>query len=115
MSALARIVLLLYAVALIVGGIMGYAKAGSQESLIWGAGSGAVALLAFFVSLKRTKLGFAIGFIVAATVGYRMYMQYTVADAASKNRTLGIAIASLVTLIILLAAMLLGGKRQPKA
>ena len=114
MSALARIVLFLYGVALIVGGIIGYTKAGSPDSLIWGAGSGAVALLAFFISIKRSKLGFAIGFIVAATVGYRMYMQYTVADAAAKNRTLGIAIASLITLITLLAGMLLGGKRQPK-
>ena len=112
MTAFARIVLLLYGIALIVGGIMGYVKAGSQDSLIWGAGSGAVALLAFFISLKRAKPGFAIGFLVAAVVGYRMYMQYTAADAAAKNRTLGIAIASLVTLITLLAGILLGRKRQ---
>jgi uncharacterized membrane protein (UPF0136 family) len=112
MTALARIVLLLYGIALIVGGIIGYTKGGSQESLIWGAGSGAVAVLAFFISLKSAKLGFAIGFLVAAAVGYRMYMQYTVAEAAAKNRTLGIAIASLVTLIVLLAGMLLGRRRQ---
>ena len=112
MTALARVVLLLYGIAMIVGGVIGYQMKGSQESLLWGASSGVVSLLAFFISLKRAKLGFAIGFLVAAVVGYRMYMQYTVADAAAKNRTLGIAIASLVTVITLLAGMLLGRKRQ---
>ena len=112
MTAFARIVLLLYGIALIVGGIMGYAKKGSQDSLIWGGVSGALALLAFFISMKRPKPGFAIGFLVAAAVGYRMYVQYASPDVVEKNRPFAIAIASLVTAVILLAGLLVGPKRQ---
>jgi uncharacterized membrane protein (UPF0136 family) len=112
MITFARIVLLLYALALIAGGIMGYVKAGSQASLISGGASGAAGIVAFLVSFKRPRLGLAIGFAVAAAVGYMMYRRYTEPGDSPKELPLRIAIASAVTVVILLAGLLFGRRRE---
>ena len=112
---LIRTLLLLYGLALIGGGIMGYVKAQSQESLIAGGASGLVALVAFAVSIRRPKLGFAIGFATAAAVGYFFLEKYlnAAAEPDAKKRAQMIAFTSLGMVVVLLIGLLLPSRRPP--
>ena len=60
-----QIVLGAYGVLLIVGGIMGYVKARSRESLFAGAISGGLCVGATWLSLDQPAEGFTIGSLVA--------------------------------------------------
>jgi uncharacterized membrane protein (UPF0136 family) len=116
MTGLVRILLLLYGLALIAGGVMGYVKAQSQESLIAGGASGLAALVAFAVSLRRPKLGFAIGFAVAAAVGYffmEKYLNPGAAEPAATRRAQMIGFTSLGMVVVLLVGLLLPSRRPP--
>jgi uncharacterized membrane protein (UPF0136 family) len=65
MKKIAQVVLPLYGLLLIFGGVKGYQE-GSSSSLYAGAGSGVLALLLTAVSLKRPRLGLGLGAFVAA-------------------------------------------------
>jgi len=57
---LIKILLGMYGVLMILGGVMGYIKAGSKESLLAGVLSGIVILIGIYVSLSNHQLGFGI-------------------------------------------------------
>jgi uncharacterized membrane protein (UPF0136 family) len=61
----ARIVMAVYGVLMLIGGVGGYAKAHSQPSLIAGIASALLIAIAFAVSRTQPKLGFGIGAVVA--------------------------------------------------
>lgn len=63
--AIAPWVLLLYAVLVITGGILGYTKAQSQPSLISGLVSGVALLLAWFITWQNYEAGIALAFWLA--------------------------------------------------
>jgi uncharacterized membrane protein (UPF0136 family) len=102
----ARISLLIYAIVLIAGGVMGYVKAGSTASLIAGSASGALALVSFVVSWKRPKLGFAIGLLVALAIGMERLKSYLDAPPDKpKEVALIVAVMSLVMAVILILGL----------
>lgn len=107
MAKLARLVLFLYSAALIGGGIMGYIKAQSQESLIAGCVTGGVALLALLISFKRRALGLGLGTLVALATGAMMLKRFLdKGDNNYQSVPFMVAVGSGVTVVILLGAML---------
>mgnify|MGYP002777067552 CR=1 FL=1 len=65
MVAIASWCLLLYAVLLIVGGMLGYLKAQSKPSLISGLISGMALLLAWFITLQSYAAGMTFATVLA--------------------------------------------------
>ncbi|MDJ0695757.1 MAG: TMEM14 family protein [Mastigocoleus sp. MO_167.B18] len=57
--------IILYGILEIIGGLIGYQKAGSKISLISGVISGLLLLLSGFVTLQGQKWGLILGFAVA--------------------------------------------------
>lgn len=57
--------ILVYALLVAIGGIIGYVKAKSNQSLISGLGSGIALLVAWYVSLQNPTVGLAIATIIA--------------------------------------------------
>ncbi len=57
--------ILVYALLVAIGGIVGYVKAGSQQSLISGLVSGAALAIAWFLSLQNPAAGFALAAFLA--------------------------------------------------
>lgn len=57
--------ILIYALLVIVGGVMGYVNAGSQVSLVSGLSSGAALLIAWMISLQSPRSGFPLAALFA--------------------------------------------------
>lgn len=57
--------ILVYALLVAIGGIVGYVKAGSQQSLISGLVSGVALAIAWFLSLQNPAAGFALAAFLA--------------------------------------------------
>lgn len=107
MTALVRFLLFLYAVALAVGGYMGFERTQSKASLIAGGISALVAFIALIISVKRPRPGFAIGLLVALGVGAMMGMRFL--DEPEPRNYQGVsflvAAGSALMVIILLAGI----------
>ena len=67
MKRFAQLILPLYGLLLIVGGIKGYQE-GSDDSLYMGGGSGIAALLLALLSLRKPRLGLGLGALIAAVL-----------------------------------------------
>lgn len=65
MTGIAAVVLLVYAVLMLVGGVIGYRAAGSKASLIAGAISSAFLFAAYADSRSNPQRGFALAAVVA--------------------------------------------------
>ncbi len=57
--------ILVYALLVTIGGIIGYVKAKSNQSLISGLGSGAALAIAWYVSIQNPMLGLALAALIA--------------------------------------------------
>jgi uncharacterized membrane protein (UPF0136 family) len=70
----ARWALLAYGILMIVGGILGYVlpKTPSKISLIAGAASGILAIVAWLIARSQLVPGLAIGLVVVGGVGFMM-------------------------------------------
>jgi len=101
-----QVALGIYALLLVVGGVIGYVKAGSRPSLIAGVGSGVVALIGLIVSTRNPAVGFGIGLATSVFVFAQMGGRY--------RKTGKFMPAGLVTLIsiimVILMAILVGSK-----
>ncbi|WP_435007767.1 TMEM14 family protein [Tundrisphaera lichenicola] len=93
-----QVALGIYGFLLIVGGIIGYRKAGSRPSLIAGSLSGIVAFAALAVS-TRSLLGFQIGAALAALMLVVFDIRYFKTRKFMPSGLL--AALSLITLVIL--------------
>lgn len=76
MTAIAAIVLLVYAVLMLAGGVIGYRAAGSKASLIAGAVSGAVLFGAYAWSRSSPQRGFALAAVVALLLAINFGMRF---------------------------------------
>jgi uncharacterized membrane protein (UPF0136 family) len=54
-----------YGLTALIGGLIGFLKAGSVASLVAGGGSGVILLVAALLSSRRPKLGFGIALVVS--------------------------------------------------
>ena len=73
---LGHVVLLLYGLLMLAGGIMGYVKGGSRASLVWGVVSAVVLAVGWFVARTNPQAGFAIGGIWAGVLCAVFLMRY---------------------------------------
>jgi len=64
-----QLAVLIYALIIAAGGIMGYVSAKSTASLISGLISGVLLLVAFALSLRNPKVGFALAALIALALG----------------------------------------------
>jgi len=64
-----QMAILIYALIIAAGGVMGYVSAKSTASLMSGLGSGALLLIAFALSFRNPKTGFALTALVALALG----------------------------------------------
>ena len=102
---LGPLVLLLFAIGMILGGLMGY-RAGSKASLISGTASGLVLLGAWFVSRSQLAVGLwagaAVGALLSVVFGIRLAKTGKVMPAG------GLLVFSVVATVLLIVAVLRG-------
>src|SRR5438270_103786 len=98
------VILIVYAVLLIVGGVVGFVKARSRPSLIAGVGSGILTLVAVWLSATRSEssgysLALALAVVLFVFFGYR-------ASITRKFMPGGLlAVASVVVIAVMLWSM----------
>ena len=97
-----QITLVIYAVLLAVGGVIGFTKAGSKPSLIAGLASAIGALLALVLSLQNRTLGMGLACLLAILLfvffGYRY--------AAKTRKFMPAGLLSVVSLVVLVISIL---------
>jgi uncharacterized membrane protein (UPF0136 family) len=97
-----QIALVVYAVLLAVGGIIGYTKAASRPSLIAGLASALAALAALALSFQNASLGMGLAAAIAALLalffGYRF--------AAKTRKFMPAGLLAVVSLAVLAVAIL---------
>jgi uncharacterized membrane protein (UPF0136 family) len=100
----APITLGIYAVLLVVGGMIGYMKAGSRASLIAGSISSTVAVLALALSIAFKNYGIALGLLLS--IGLFILFGYRYAVKTRKFMPSGLlAVVSLIVLAVMFLAM----------
>ncbi|XHX79092.1 MAG: TMEM14 family protein [Stenomitos frigidus ULC029] len=57
--------ILVYALLVAIGGVIGYVKAKSQQSLLSGLGSGVALAIAWYISLQNPTAGLALAAVIA--------------------------------------------------
>ena len=109
MTSFTRAILVVYGLALIGGGTMGYVRQESLPSLLAGGACGLLALAGFLVSLKKPAVGFGLGFLVAAAVAGMMGKRCFVDQAPFMPAGMVALVSAAVALIVL--AVLFSGKK----
>ena len=91
------IVLIVYAVLLIVGGVMGFVKAKSRPSLIAGVGSGIIAAIAAWISATYNEDG---GYSLALLLAIVLFLFFGYRASVSRKFMPGglLAVASVVVI-----------------
>ncbi len=97
---LGLVVLLIYAVLLIVGGVIGFVKARSKASLIAGVVSGLIALAAVFISDRYNEDG---GYALALLLAVVLFVFFGYRASLSKKFMPGglLAAASVVVIAVM--------------
>jgi uncharacterized membrane protein (UPF0136 family) len=72
----ASLVLYVYGALVLIGGIIGYATAKSQMSLIMGVASGVVLILAGYLAASGNEIGVYIGLVVSAALAVLFMLRY---------------------------------------
>jgi uncharacterized membrane protein (UPF0136 family) len=97
-----QIALVVYALLLAVGGVIGYTKAASRPSLIAGLASALAAIAALVLSFQNAKLGMGLGSALAALLflffGYRF--------AVKTRKFMPAGLLAVVSLTVLAVAIL---------
>ncbi|HLJ20318.1 MAG TPA: TMEM14 family protein [Stellaceae bacterium] len=106
---MARIIIAVYAVLMLGGGFMGYAKAHSSGSLIAGIVSAVLLGVAWFLAGQQPRLGFGLGAAVA--VGLVILFANRVREIAAgitpgtTGSNIGLAALSGIVAIVLIVAL----------
>lgn len=98
------IVTLIYGILILVGGIMGYAMAGSMASLIAGGGLGLLAIVGAVLLFMGNAAGQTIAVVSASLVGlfflYQLGMNFTKEDP-NFGRPVGVLVLTAIELAVL--------------
>ncbi len=98
---LGQIVLLVYAVLMIVGGVIGYARAGSLPSLVSGVVTGVVLVLCWLLSRQSPAAGFGLGAVTCFALSLLfIYRVWTTGKPMPAGGLLAISIIALVLLVV---------------
>lgn len=92
MRNIGRGVLVLYAIAMLLGGIAGYASKGSVPSLVAGIATAVLILPAVLLTRQNAKAGFGMGAVVAFVLTAVFMHRYSVGHEA---RNIGLCVFSL--------------------
>lgn len=99
-----QVVLLLYAIVIAAGGVMGYTQAQSVVSLVNGLAAAALLLLGLGLSFRNPAAGFGLGAVVALALGvFFAYRFFTTGKWMPGGVTM---ILSIVAFATMLAALL---------
>lgn len=105
---LGQVVLIVYAVLMLAGGIAGYRIAGSTASLAAGAGSAAALALAWLLSRTQPAAGFWTGAAVAGLLA--VFFLYRLVKTGKPMPAGGLLVLSVLALALLLWAALRAGR-----
>lgn len=100
----ARYAILVYGVLMIVGGILGYVlpREPSKISLIAGAASGLLAIVAFLIIQDNRTVGLAIALVVTAGVAVMMFPRLKTAKKP-RSTVMIIALSAVVAFLVAIA------------
>lgn len=99
-----RLVLIIYAVLMLVGGVMGYVSAKSVPSLIAGLSSGVLLGIAWFVARANPKPG--LGFAIVVAIGLAVFFAKRVLDTGKFMPSGALCIVSVISVIIFVVGLL---------
>ncbi len=105
---LGQLVLIVYAVLMLAGGIVGYRIAGSTASLAAGAGSAAALAVAWFLTRTQPAAGFWSGAAVAAALA--VFFLYRLVKTGKPMPAGGLLALSVLAVALLVWAALRAGK-----
>ncbi|WP_242036675.1 TMEM14 family protein [Leptolyngbya sp. FACHB-321] len=97
--------ILVYALLVAIGGVIGYVKAKSNQSLISGLGSGVALAIAWYISLQNPTVGLALAAVIALALLVVFALRFR---ATGKFMPAGLlAILSLVMTVLFVTAFFL--------
>lgn len=97
--------ILVYALLVAIGGVLGYVKAKSQQSLLSGLGSGVALATAWYISLQNPTVGLALAAVIALALLVVFALRFR---ATGKFMPAGLlAIVSLVMTVLFVTAFFL--------
>jgi uncharacterized membrane protein (UPF0136 family) len=105
---LGQIVLLVFALLMLVGGLMGYKAAGSTASLIAGVASAVVLAIAYFVSRAAPVPGFWLG--AATSLALAVVFGMRLAKTGKMMPSGMLLVASIIALALLAYSAMQSGK-----
>ena len=95
------VVLAVYAVLMLVGGIVGYTKGNSRPSLIAGVGSAVLLAAAWWLSRSQQATGFWLGAAVAALLSaFFLYRLWTTGKMMPAGGLLGLSVVAVILLVV---------------
>src|SRR4051812_37721670 len=96
----AHVTLLVYALLLAVGGVMGFVRARSRASLVSGLLSAVFAVVALGLSLMKNQFGLPLGFTLAAVLFVLFGYRYAIRNKRFMPSGM-LAVVSLIVLLVL--------------
>ncbi|MFI5458275.1 MAG: TMEM14 family protein [Isosphaerales bacterium] len=97
-----QVTLGIYAILLVVGGLIGYLKAGSRPSLIAGMASALAALAALVLSVRNIRWGVPLGMILSIA----LFLLFGYRYAVKTRKFMPSGLLAVVSLVVLAAMFL---------